>query len=376
MNIVTAIDSMKGSLSSIEANQIVAKIFKEQGHAVKEVAIADGGEGTVAAVVKNSAGQKISAQVKALDGQLVTVDFGWFDSEKLAVIESASASGIHYLDGTEKTHPSNTSSYGTGELILAAMDQGAKTIVIGLGGTGTVDGGIGLLSALGLRFFDQAGQLLPAKGSSLEKITHFSDECLDPRLAEITFLIASDVTSPLLGDSGAVYMFGRQKGLTENEVDRYECGMKNYQEVVSGTLNSFVGDGAAGGLGFAIRVFLKGTVHSGFEFISAQVDLENAIKHADLVITGEGQMDDQSLQGKVPIGIGRIAQKYNVPVIAFVGSFKGDQRRFSEEGVSVVIPIIDHITTLDEAMSEAKTNLEKSVKRTLDILVLMKESEK
>ncbi|ALS01816.1 glycerate kinase [Enterococcus silesiacus] len=373
MNIVTAIDSMKGSLSSIEANQIVAEVFTKQGHVVKEVAIADGGEGTVAAVVKNSGGQQIPVQIKALDGQLVTVDFGWFESQKLAVIESAAASGIQYLDGTEKTHPLNTSSYGTGELILAAMEQGAKTIVVGLGGTGTVDGGIGLLSALGVEFFDQAGQLLPAKGSSLGQITHFSDEHLESRLAEITFLIASDVASPLLGDSGAVHMFGRQKGLTENEVDKYEYGMKNYQKVISGAQDDFSGDGAAGGLGFAIRVFLKGVFYSGFEFISEQTDLEQAIEQADLVITGEGQMDVQSLQGKVPIGIGRIAKKYNVPVIAFVGSFKGDQKRFSEEGVSVIVPIIDHITTLDEAMIEAKTNLYKAVQRTLDILLLMKE---
>ncbi|EOL49926.1 glycerate kinase [Enterococcus caccae] len=375
MNIVTAIDSMKGSLSSIEANQITADVFRAQGHVVKEVAIADGGEGTVAAIVKNSAGQKIQAQVKALNGQSVTVDFGWFDSERVAVIESAAASGIQYLDGTEKTHPQNTSSYGTGELILAAMNLGAKTIVIGLGGTGTIDGGIGLLIALGVEFFDQTGQRLPAKGSSLANIAHFSVEHLDPRLAETTFLIASDVVSPLLGESGAVYMFGRQKGLTENELAQYESGMKHYQEVVSRTARLIAGDGAAGGLGFAIRVFLNGTFRSGFEFISEQTDLEQAIEHADLVITGEGQMDDQSLQGKVPVGIGRIAKKYNVPVIAFVGSFKGDQKQFSKEGVSVIIPIIDHITSLDEAMKEAKINLYKAVNRTLELLLLMKKYE-
>lgn len=372
MNIVTAIDSMKGSLSSIEANQIIAKVFTEQGHIVKEVAIADGGEGTVAAIVKNGDGQKIETKVHALNGELIKVEFGWFRSEKIAVIESAAASGIQYLDGTTATHPLNTSSYGTGELILAAIDQGAQEIVIGLGGTGTVDGGIGLLRALGVEFFDKKNQLLPAKGSSLEKVAYFSSEHLDPRLSGVSFHIASDVTSPLLGKTGAVYMFGRQKGIVENELDKYERGMKNYQKRMCEMKESVAGDGAAGGLGFAIRVFLNGNVHSGFEFISKQTDLEEAIKHADLVITGEGKMDDQSLQGKVPVGIGGIAKKYQVPVIAFVGSFNGDQKLFYEKGISVIIPIVDRITTLEEAMNEAKINLQMAASRTLDLLTLIK----
>ena len=363
---------MKGSLSSVEANQIIAKVFTEQGNSVKKIAIADGGEGTVDAIVKNSNGQKIEAKVHALNGQLVTAGFGWFNNGKVAVIESAAASGIQYLDGTKETHPLNTSTYGTGELILSAIDQGAQTIVIGLGGTGTIDGGMGLLSALGVAFFDQKNQLLTAKGSSLGKVTHFSLEHLDPRLSGVSFHIASDVSSPLLGETGAVYMFGRQKGLAENELEKYEHGMENYQEIMSGMKESFAGDGAAGGLGFAIRVFLNGSVRSGFELISEQTGLEELIKHADLVITGEGKMDNQSLQGKVPVGIGRIAKKYHVPVIAFVGSFNGNEQLFYEEGITVIIPIVDRITTLEEAMNEAKPNLKKAAIRTLDLLTLMK----
>lgn len=211
MKVVTAIDSMKGSISSIEANQIITKVFTEKGHIVKDIAIADGGEGTVSAIVKNGDGQKITAHVHALNGQLVTAEFGWFSAKKVAVIESAAASGIQYLDGTKATHPLNTSSYGTGELILAAINHGAQTIIIGLGGTGTVDGGMGLLSALGVEFFDQENQLLSAKGSHLAAVDHFSIEQVDVRLADVSFQIASDVTSPLLGETGAVYMFGQQK---------------------------------------------------------------------------------------------------------------------------------------------------------------------
>ncbi|EOH97035.1 glycerate kinase [Enterococcus moraviensis ATCC BAA-383] len=371
MNVVTAVDSMKGSISSIEANQIITKVFTEKGHIVKDIAIADGGEGTVSAIVKNGDGQKITAHVHALNGQLVTAEFGWFSAKKVAVIESAAASGIQYLDGTKATHPLNTSSYGTGELILAAINHGAQTIIIGLGGTGTVDGGMGLLSALGVEFFDQENQLLSAKGSHLAVVDHFSIEQVDVRLADVSFQIASDVTSPLLGETGAVYMFGQQKGLAENELTNYEAGMKNYQEKICGGIESVAGDGAAGGIGFAVRVFLKGVIQSGFALISEQTGLEKAIKEADLVITGEGKMDDQSLQGKVPVGIGRIAKKYDVPVIAFVGSFDGVQQRFREEGVSVIVPIIDRITTLEQAMNEVEKNLQITAKRTLDLLTLM-----
>lgn len=376
MNIVTAIDSMKGSLSSVEANQIIANVFTKQEHFVKEIAIADGGEGTVEAIVKNNNGQKIEAEVQALNGQLIKAKFGWFNSEKLAVIESAAASGIHYLDGTTITHPLNTSSYGTGELILAAIEKGAKTVVVGLGGTGTVDGGMGVLNALGVEFFDRENQILSAKGSSLKKVTHFSTEHVDSRLSGVSFYSASDVTSPLLGETGAVCLFGRQKGLAENEIDKYECGMKNYQKIMCGSNELVAGDGAAGGLGFAIRVILNGTVCSGFTFISEQIGLEEAIKHADLVVTGEGKMDNQTLQGKVPVGIGRIAKKYQVPVIAFVGTFNGERQLFYKEGISVIIPIVDRITTLEEAINEAGINLQTAASRTLDLLTLMKKYEK
>lgn len=371
MNIVIAIDSMKGSLSSIEANRIVAKVLTDNGHSVKEVAIADGGEGTVSAVIQNGDGQKISVPVHALNGQGITADLAWFASEKIAVIETAAASGIQFLDGTKHTHPLNTSSYGTGELIVAALDLGAETIVLGLGGTGTIDGGIGLLNALGIKFFDKKKQLLPTKGSSLEKIAYLDKENLDPRLVGIKFWSASDVDSPLLGETGAVYMFGRQKGLLDKEIDSYEQGMRHYQKIVNDETTICAGDGAAGGIGFAIRFFLNGTVRSGFEFIAEQTHLETLIQQADLVITGEGKMDNQSLQGKVPVGIGRIAKKHNVPVIAFVGSFKGDQALFYNEGISVIVPIIDQLTTLEEALTNANKNLHRSVERSIRLLTLM-----
>lgn len=370
MKVVIAIDSMKGSLSSIIANKIVGEVFSKYGHEVTQVAIADGGEGTVEAAVKNNAGKKIPVAVHDLNHQNISADFGWFESEKLAVIESAAASGIQFLDGTQKTHPLNTSSFGTGELILAAVKQGAKTIVIGLGGTGTVDGGIGLLAALGVEFFDKQHHLLSTTGGKLGEIEDFSVKNLHPQLADVTFIIASDVTSPLLGDSGAVYMFGRQKGIQEDQLADYEESMRHYQKVITGENLSVEGDGAAGGIGFALRVFLKGTTYSGFNFISEQTGLEKLIQEADLVITGEGKMDNQSLQGKVPVGIGRLAKKHHVPVIAFVGSFSGDETLFAEEGVSVIVPIIDDFTTLEQAMINAEKNLRRCAERTIRLVNL------
>ncbi|MEI5993480.1 glycerate kinase [Candidatus Enterococcus mansonii] len=372
MKLLTAIDSMKGSLTSIEANQIIADTFTAWGHQVAQVAIADGGEGTVDALIKNKNGQKKVVPVQALNGRQQFASFGWFESEKMAIIESAAASGVQFLDGTLATHPKNTSSYGTGQLILAAMDQEAKKIVIGLGGTGTVDGGIGLLSALGIEFFDENHQRLPAKGSSLAKIASFSKEKLDPRIQTIDIQIAADVESPLTGEKGAVKMFGRQKGLLESEIEPYETAMKHYQSIVTNEEKTLSGDGAAGGLGFAIRIFLKGTVRSGFELISEQTDLEQLIQQVDVVITGEGKMDYQSLQGKVPIGISRLAKKYQLPVIAFVGSFSGDDVLFYHEGISVIIPIVDQIMTLEEAMTSADELLKRAAKRSLQLLTLLK----
>lgn len=375
MNVLIAIDSMKGSLSSVEANEIVSAVCCQRGHDVTTVAIADGGEGTVEALVKNNGGQLISAEVHSLSGQKIIAEFGWFEKEKMAVIETAAASGIQFLDGTTATHPKNTSSYGTGELILAAINQGAQRIIIGLGGTGTIDGGMGLLSALGVEFYNQAGAKLEASGAALNQIVQISTDHLSQKLSEIDIWIASDVDNPLTGASGAVHMFGKQKGLKEEELTVYEQGMTQYQTVVSGTKQSQEGDGAAGGIGFALRTFLKAKMYSGIQLIAQLSHLEEQIKTADLIITGEGKMDNQSLHGKVPVGIGRMAQKNQVPVIAFVGTFLGDDYLFEAEGISVIMPIVDQITTLEEAMKDAQQNLERTANRALKLLELFESKE-
>ncbi|MGX6978749.1 glycerate kinase [Vagococcus elongatus] len=372
MKIISAIDSMKGSLSSVEANKIIEEVFMSEEVQVKKIAIADGGEGTVEAFITNYTGQYEQISCQNLRGKVGTSFFGWLAQEKIAVIESALTCGIQFLDGTDRTHPSQTNSAGLGESILAALDKGAKTIIIGLGGTGTVDGGMGAMHALGVEFFDISGNVLSPKGENLGLVRQVSKENLDARVNNVEFIIAADVESPLTGPTGAVYMFGTQKGIKQEELKTYETMMINYEQVLLDGDTPQKGDGAAGGLGIALRKLLNAKMVRGFDLIAHYSALEEEIRTADLVITGEGKIDSQSLQGKVPIGIGQIAKKYQLPVIAFVGSVEGDPAIFHLNGLDVVIPIVDRISSLGEAMKNAKGNLKRAAMRTKQLLFLLK----
>ncbi|MGM0123619.1 glycerate 2-kinase [Enterococcus sp. AZ194] len=371
MKILTVIDSMKGSLTSQEANAIVADSFREETLFVEEVAIADGGEGTVAAFLSNLKGERIVERCHNLYGKKMMGTYGWIPSQKLAIIETAETCGIHLLDGTEQTHPENTHSFGLAEQILSAMNKGAKKIIVGLGGTGTIDGGIGVLHGLGVRFLDSLGKIVEPVPKNFHKIRQFDASNLVTGLEQIEFVIAADVASKIIGDTGAVYMFGQQKGLLAEEMPDFENKMTNYSQVLLEGTNSEKGDGAAGGIGLALRRIVNARMCSGLELLAQYSSLEDKIKHADLVITGEGMIDSQSMQGKVPVGIAHIAQKYHKPVIAFVGSVQGDPEDFKQHGLSVIIPLIDQITTLEEAMLNAKDNLKRVATRTKATLLLL-----
>lgn len=368
MKIISAIDSMKGSLTSMEANEIIATVFSTGNYFVEQVAIADGGEGTVEAFIKNSQGRSIQVACHDLLGREIMAPIGWLEASQTAVIESAATCGIHYLDFTETTHPSRTSSKGVGEQIEAAINLGAKRIIIGLGGTGTIDGGLGALDYLGVRFFDKRQKRLSPQGSSLGAVASVSTEQL--MVDEVEFILAADVKSPLTGPTGAVYMFGEQKGLVTADLSDYEASLQNYEGVLLQGSPSELGDGAAGGLGLALRIFLKAQMVSGFELLAEEIGLEKRIQTADLVITGEGRMDNQSLQGKVPVAIGALAKKAGIPALAFVGLFKGEPAAFAEAGITAVIPIIDQITTVEEAMNKASENLTRSAERVKALLEL------
>lgn len=374
MRILTAIDSMKGSLTSIEANQMIEDVFSSSTIQVEKIAIGDGGEGTVEAFVENCQGSFVTVACHNLLGEAIQADFGWLADEKTAIIESASTCGIQFLDFTSATHPKRTSSAGLGEMMLAAAQQGAKRIIIGLGGTGTIDGGMGVLSSLGVEFFDSNGELLQAIGGNLGKVATFSLANFTDKLGDIEIVLASDVKSPIVGETGAVKMFGEQKGLLPVEMDDYEKNMKHYSEVLLQGKSSEEGDGAAGGLGLALRAVLKARMASGFELLAEYAQLTKKIEKADLVITGEGRIDAQSLQGKVPVGISQLAKKHQLPVIAFVGSMQGEAVTFKEAGLDIVIPLVDEIMTLEQAMADAKTNLQRVAERSKDLLFLLAET--
>lgn len=372
MNIVIAIDSMKGSLTSQEANQIVATVFKSVANKIEQVAIADGGEGTVEAYLANQKGELIEVFAKNPMGETCKSFYGWYPEKKQAIIEVAAISGLHLIQNRSHNHPSQTSSFGAGELILSALNKGAKSIVIGLGGTGTIDGGIGLLKALGVNFFDNNKCELMATGSDLSEVSRIDSSQLDPRLKEVEIIVASDVSNPLIGSKGAVRIFGEQKGLSPSEFSAYDQGMANYLRIATGGSMSSFGDGAAGGIGFALRYFLQAKVSSGFTLIAAENNLAAKIKLADLVITGEGRIDQQSLYGKVPVAIANLAKAHDVPVLAFVGSIEGDMTEAYQAGISEIIPIVQSVSTLEKALKDAAKNLEESAKRTLKLLQLFR----
>lgn len=374
MNIFVAIDSFKGSMTSEEANQVVKNTLQNQ-HNIETFPIADGGEGTVDSFVNLMKGSIISAPITGPNGKTISGKFGWIKSEKLAIIEVAEGAGITKVT-PDTLDPRKHTSYGVGEQILMALDLGAKEIIIGLGGSATVDGGIGLLQAIGVQFFDQMANKLGQLPIDLAKIGSLETSEIDPRLTHVKITVASDVTNPLCGPDGATYIFGKQKGLREEELASYDKAMQNYQMVVNQTtattMQNEPGAGAAGGIGFALYSFLPTTFQSGFELLAQKGELASKIEQADIVITGEGKFDRQSMHGKVPVGISRMAKQVGVPTILFTGAVEGHILDLSEENIVAIIPIIDEPMSLAQAMESGPKLLGRAVKRTFQLLNLSK----
>ena len=367
MQALIAIDSFKNSMTSIQANQLVATAFAAHGIQSQQIAIADGGEGTVAAFLANQpGGELITVPTVDLAQRPIQGTYGYFEAKKLAIIEVAAASGIQFLN--DGLVPANTNTYGTGLLIKAAIERGAKQLVIGLGGSGTVDGGAGILRALGYRFYDDQQRELMMVGADLGQVATIKTDAVLPELADVTFINASDVTNPLTGPTGAATIFGPQKGLATTEIANYDQAMQHYMQVAAGQVSDHLGDGAAGGIGFALRYFLGAQVKSGFKLIAEISQLAKLVQHADFVISGEGQVDDQSFMGKVPIQISELAQQAGKTCYLLVGNQKGRNQAFSEHGVTAVLPIVDHVSTLAEAMAQGPTNLAKMADRLARIL--------
>ncbi|RRK10639.1 glycerate kinase [Lactiplantibacillus garii] len=362
MHALIAIDSFKNSMTSLTANRTVATALAKHHVTASQVAIADGGEGTVAAFLANQpGGQAVTVATVDLAQRPIQATYGYFAEQHLAVIEVAAASGIQFL--TAGLNPANTNTYGTGLLIKAAIEHGATKVILGLGGSGTVDGGAGILRALGVGFFDKNDQPLMMVGADLARVARVDTSKVLPKLSRVTFISAADVTNPLTGKLGATRVFGPQKGLDSAQLATYDAAMANYMQVVTGSVEKHPADGAAGGIGFALRYFLHAQVRSGFELIAQLSHLKAQIQQADLVISGEGQVDDQSFMGKVPIQISHLAQAAGKNCYLLVGNQKGAAATFAKQGVTAVLPIVDRVMTLEEALQRGPENLARTADR-------------
>jgi len=364
MKVVIAMDSFKGSLSSIEAGNAVKEGIRKACQAEVIVKpLADGGEGTTKALVEGLGGTYAEIDVTGPMGLSTRATYGIMADGRTAVMEMAEASGI-ILVKEEALNPWKASTTGVGEMLRDAIRRGCREFIIGIGGSATTEGGIGMLEALGYVFYDSEGNELPPVLESLGKIETISGAHALAALKECRFQIACDVTNPLCGKNGAVYVFGAQKGVKADEKKGMDEAMMHYAkktaEFIGKDYSKAAGAGASGGLGFAFLSYLPNVeLKSGITIVLDAIRLETELKDADVVVTGEGQMDFQTAMGKAPVGVARLAKKHGCKVIAFAGSVTEDAGSCNEEGIDAFFPIVRGVTTFENAMNteNAKKNL-------------------
>ncbi|ARY90549.1 MULTISPECIES: glycerate kinase [Lacticaseibacillus] len=368
MKALVAIDSFKGSFTSSEAAKVVAKAFEEQKILCDRVVVADGGEGTTEALLKAyPSGVLKKTYVHSPSGNEIRAQYGWINTSKTAIIEAAEASGLKFVEHNgQYLNPLKTSSFGTGELIRQAICHGARHVIVGLGGSGTNDAGMGCLEALGFQFFDRRGVTLQGNAENLAKIVRIDSKQTILQRVEVT--ACTDVRCPLTGSNGATYIFGMQKGVRRDQLASLDQSIAHFARLMDPKEKGMIaGDGAAGGLGFALRV-AGATLTSGLAFVAKQVQLEKRIANVDIVITGEGSLDQQSLKGKAPIQIAQIAKTYRKPCIAFVGQQKIPLKIAQVAGLSSVFPIVDHTMDLHSAMIDGLANLQHTGERVAALI--------
>ena len=364
MRAVIAIDSLKGSLSSIEAGQAIAEGIRK-ADAKADVVIrplADGGEGTVEALVCGMNGTLQHVKVTGPLGETVVCEYGIIAETKTAVIEMSGAAGITLVPDAKK-NPLYTTTYGVGEVIRDAIEKGCRRFIVGIGGSATNDGGIGMLQALGYGFLNKDGQQVPFGAIGLKELETITDTYVLPELAECEFKIACDVTNPLCGENGCSAVYGPQKGANPSMIMEMDKWLRYYAALARGkfpkaNLNE-PGTGAAGGLGFAFLTFTNAVLESGIKIVLEETKLESYVKGADVVVTGEGRLDFQTAMGKAPVGVAGLAKKFDIPVLAFAGSVTKDATECNKNGIDAFFPILRGISTLEEAMNpeNAKQNL-------------------
>lgn len=358
MKIIIAPDSFKDSLSAAGVAEAIAQGLAQVWPDAELVQrpMADGGEGTVESVLSACDGQWRSQPVQGPLGATVQARWGWLAASRTAIIEMAEASGLQLL-AREQRDACASSTYGTGELIRAALDAGAERIILAIGGSATNDGGAGAMQALGVELLDTQGEPLPRGGLALAKLARINLEHMDTRLSQVRFEIAADVNNPLCGPHGASAIFGPQKGASPQQVELLDAALSHFAEHCAKVLPKDVrdepGSGAAGGLGFAAKAFLDAQFRPGVEVVAELVGLEQAVEGADLVITGEGRFDTQTLRGKTPFGVARIAQRLGVPVVVIAGTLGDGYEQMYGHGVDAAFALTAGPMTLDQACSEA-----------------------
>lgn len=362
MKIVIAPDSFKESLTALAVAEAIGEGFRRilPQAQYRLVPMADGGEGLVQSIVDATQGEKFSTQVTAPLGNKVSASWGMTGDGQSAVIEMAEASGLHLVP-TDKRNPLISTSYGSGELISTALDKGLRRIILGIGGSATNDGGVGMLQALGAKFVDKTGKSLSFGGAALADLAQIDMSGLDPRLQETRIEVACDVDNPLCGEHGASAVFGAQKGATKADIQRLDAALRHFAEQVQAQLGIDIqtpkGAGAAGGMGGGLMLLPQVRLRSGVQMVIEAVDLAAAIADADIVVTGEGRMDGQSVHGKTPIGVAKLAKSAGKPVIAIVGSLREDYPAVYEAGIDAVFPIIRQINSLENTLQAGRENL-------------------
>lgn len=367
MKMVIAPDSFKESLSALEACQAIEKGIRKvfPNAKIVKVPMADGGEGTVQSLVDATGGRLIYRQVTSPLGTPVEAFYGMLGDGKTAIIEMAAASGLALVPPDQR-NPLVTTTRGTGELIASALDEGASTIILGLGGSATNDGGAGMAQALGVQLLAADGSEIGYGGGELHRLARIDMGKADPRLKQVTFVAACDVNNPLTGERGAAAVFGPQKGAGPDMIRQLDDNLAHYAAMIKQFLgrdvNGIPGAGAAGGLGAGVLAFLSAKLQPGVDIVIEATGLAEHVKDADVVITGEGRIDSQTIYGKTPIGVAKTAKLYGIPVIGIAGSLTDGYEAVYEHGIDITFPIVPGVCSLDHAMTHAAANMERTAR--------------
>ena len=368
MKIVIAPDSFKGSLTALQVAEAIEvglrRMFTDA--AIEKIPMADGGEGTVQSLVDATGGQILTAQVLDPLGNSINAQYGVLGDGVTAVIEMAAASGLTLVP-LDKRDPRVTTTYGTGELIRVALAHGCRKLIIGIGGSATNDGGAGMAQALGAKLLTASGEQIEPGGGSLATLNSIDLSELDPGIAETETVVACDVNNPLTGKQGASHVYGPQKGATPEMIRVLDANLVHFDKIVQRDLSKSVGNvpgaGAAGGLGAGLMAFLDASLKSGIDIVTEATQLSKRFAGADLVITGEGQINFQTVFGKTPVGVAKVAKTHNIPVIAIAGSIADNSDGVYDAGIDAMIDIVPEPMSLETAIENATTLIETAAER-------------